>query len=278
MHNINRYNNVTNSSHLGTKGCLPYQVSSELRNSRQAVIPDHSASATTDHELQMVEFEILSQTKRLRELKLQQKKKTLLFMNKEANEIELDMQANCRDTIQQNYPCRPKMINGLENARSEYCHIDNNPMRTISKSDPNFNNIVDFNLPGVGYRGVTLSNRISELKSVIKIDITANPRDEISYLKDMCRSLEIFDSQVRYEVLTSVWSHKDIRNYYTTVEYERRCYKSLIDYLSNRDGQLGRVFLPRPDFTTLNGQALELEVTKWEKILIHSSCTITFKK
>ena len=46
--------------------------------------------------------------------------------------------------------------------------------------------------------------QISELKSVIKIDITANPRDEISYLKDMCRSLEIFDSQVRYKILTSV--------------------------------------------------------------------------
>ena len=119
-------------------------------------------------------------------------------------------------------------------------------------------------MPGVGYRGVTLSNRISELKSVIKIDITANPRDEINYFEDMCHSLEIFDSQVRYQVLNSVWPDKDIRNFYTTAEYGQRCYKSLIDYLSNRDGQLGRVFLPQPDFTTLNGQALELEVTKWE--------------
>ena len=112
MHNKNRYNNVTNSPHLGTKGCLPYQVSSELRNSSQAVIQDHLASATTDHELQMVEFEIFSQAKRLRELKLQQKKKTLLLMNNKANEIELDMQAYCRNTIQPNYSCRPKMING----------------------------------------------------------------------------------------------------------------------------------------------------------------------
>ena len=60
----------------------------------------------------MVEFEIFSQAKRLRELKLQQKKKTLLLMNNKANEIELDMQAYCRNTIQPNYSCRPKMING----------------------------------------------------------------------------------------------------------------------------------------------------------------------
>ena len=87
---------------------------------------------------------------------------------------------------------------------SEYCHIDNKSMKTISKSDPNFNNIVDFNLSGVGYRGVTLRNKISELKSIIKIDITANLRDEISYFEDMCRSLEIFDfslATLRYQKL-----------------------------------------------------------------------------
>ena len=249
MHNKNRYNNVTNSPNLGNKGCLPVS---------QTVVPEHLASSNTEHELQMVEFEILSQTKRLRELKLQQKKKTLLLLSKEANGIELDMQTNCRGTSQQNYSGRPNMIHG------EYCHIGNDPIKTGFKYNPNSHDIVDCNLPGVGYRGVTLSNRISELKSIIKIDIAANPRDEISYFEDMCRSLEIFDSQVRYQVLTSVWPHKDIRNFYTTVEYERRCYNSLIDYLSNRDGQLGRVFLPRPDFTTLNGQSLELEVTKWE--------------
>ena len=249
IHNIKSYNNETNSPNLGNKGCLPVS---------QTVVPEHLASSNTEQELHMVELEILSQTKRLRELKLQQKKKTLLLLRKEANAIELDMQANCKGTSQQNYSGRPKMIHG------EYCHIVNDPIKTGFKYNPNSHDIVDCNLPGVGYRGVTLSNRISELKSIIKIDIAANPRDEISYFEDMCRSLEIFDSQVRYQVLTSVWPHKDIRNFYTTVEYERRCYNSLIDYLANRDGQLGRVFLPRPDCTTLNGQSLELEVTKWE--------------
>ena len=119
-------------------------------------------------------------------------------------------------------------------------------------------------MPGYGSGGLTVNNRISELKSIIKIDVDGNPRDEISYFEDMCRSLEIFDSQLRYQILTSVWPHKDIRNYYTTVEYGRRSYKSLLDYLSNRDGQLGRVLLPRPVFDTLNGQTLELEVMKWE--------------
>ena len=87
---------------------------------------------------------------------------------------------------------------------------------------------------------------------------------EISYFEDMCRSLEIFDQQVRYQVLTSVWPHRDVKNYNTSVDYEKRDYQSLIDYLSNRDGHLGRVFLPKPDFNTLNGQALELEVKKLE--------------
>ena len=65
---------------------------------------------------------------------------------------------------------------------------------------------------------------------------------EISYFEDMCRSLEIFDQQVRYQVLTSVWPHRDVKNYNTSVDYEKRDYQSLIDYLSNRDGHLGRVF------------------------------------
>ena len=75
-------------------------------------------------------------------------------MNNKANEIELDMQAYCRNTIQPNYSCRPKMINGMKNARGDYCHIDNNPIKTVSKSNPSFNNIVDFNLPEGGCRRV----------------------------------------------------------------------------------------------------------------------------
>ena len=73
MHNMSGYHNATNYPHLSTKGSLPYQVSSELRDSSQAVIPDNLASATTDHKLQMVEN--LSQAKSMREFKLQQRKK-----------------------------------------------------------------------------------------------------------------------------------------------------------------------------------------------------------
>ena len=78
----------------------------------------------------MVELEIERQAKRLKELKLQKRKKTLLSINKEAHELELDMQASCRDPIQQTYPSRTKIINGLVNARGEYNHIDNNSTRT----------------------------------------------------------------------------------------------------------------------------------------------------
>ena len=79
MHNMSGYHNVTNSPHLDTKGCLLYQVPIEERDSSQAVIPDSLASATTDHYVQMVKIEILSQAKRLRVLKLQQKKILLLM-------------------------------------------------------------------------------------------------------------------------------------------------------------------------------------------------------
>ena len=68
-------------------------------------------------------------------------------------------------------------------------------MRTISKSDSNFRNIFDFNLSGDGCRGVILSYRISELKTIIKIDITTNPRDDISYFEDMFRIIDAFESQ-----------------------------------------------------------------------------------
>ena len=73
----------------------------------------------------------------------------------------------------------------------------------------------------------------------------------------MCRSLKVFDPQERYQVLTSVWPHRDITNY-TTIEYEKKDYKSLINYLSNKD-DLGRVLLPKPEFNILNGQTLNLE-------------------
>ena len=117
IHNLKRYNNETNSPNLGNKGCLPVS---------QTVVPEHLASSNTEQELHMVELETLSQTKRLRELKLQQKKKTLLLLSKEANEIELDMQANCRATSQQNYSCRPKVIHG------EYGHIGNDPKTLVT--------------------------------------------------------------------------------------------------------------------------------------------------
>ena len=77
-------------------------------------------------------------------------------------------------------------------------------------------------IPRDGNRGFIFNNRILELKSIIKIDIDCNPRDEISYFEDMCHSLEIFDQQVRYQVLISVWPHRDIKIFYTLVEYGKR--------------------------------------------------------
>ena len=146
----------------------------------------------------------------------------------------------CRVPIQHSLPRRAEDIgiNGPEHARGEYYDVDDNLMRTKPRSESDINKNVDFHMPGYGSRGLTVNYRMSELKSIIKIDVDGNPRDEISYFEDMCRSLEIFDSQLRYQILTSVWPHKDIRNYYTTVEYGRRSYKSLLDNLSNRDSQL----------------------------------------
>ena len=108
-------------------------------------------------------------------------------------------------------------------------------------------------------------HRITELKSIIQIEVEGNPRDEVRYFEDMCQSFKLFDLESRYQVLTSVWRpHRDIRNYFTAIDYDRRDYQSLVDYLSNRDGNVGRVFQPKPEFSSLNGQTLELEVKKWE--------------
>ena len=108
-------------------------------------------------------------------------------------------------------------------------------------------------------------HRITELKSIIQIEMKGNPRDEVRYFEDMCQSFKLFDLESRYQVLTSVWRpHRDIRNYFTAIDYDRRDYQSLVDYLSNRDGNVGRVFQPKPEFSSLNGQTLELEVKKWE--------------
>ena len=106
-------------------------------------------------------------------------------------------------------------------------------------------------------------HRITELKSIIQIEVEGNPRDEVRYFEDMCQSFKLFDLESRYQVLTSVWRpHRDIRNYFTAIDYDRRDYQSLVDYLSNRDGNVGRVFQPKPEFSSLNGQTLELEVKK----------------
>ena len=80
----------------------------------------------------------------------------------------------------------------------------------------------------------------------------------------MCRSLKIFDLKEIYQVLSSVWPHTDKRNYYTTIEHEKMDYKSFINCRSNKDGCLGRVILPKPEFNTLNSQTLDLEVKKWK--------------
>ena len=76
-------------------GCLPYQVASKSRDSFYAVLTDNLAS-TYEQKWQIVEREIASQAKRLKELKLQQRKRTLLPMNKEAHQIEHNMQLSCR--------------------------------------------------------------------------------------------------------------------------------------------------------------------------------------
>ena len=240
MHIISGSHSKVESHHLDTVGCLPYRVS-QVRDSN--VVPTETLAPTTDQELQLVESEILFQARRVKELKLQQKKKTLLSLNKEAHQIELDMQSSC------------KGING--HARGEHYYVDS-LMRTQPRPELDSNK-------NVGLRMPEKSNRISELKSIIKIEVEGNPRDEIRYFEDMCQSFKVFDLESRYQVLTSVWRpHTDIRNYFTAIGYDRRDYQSLVDYLSNRDGNLGRVFQPKPKFSSLNGQTLELEVKKWK--------------
>ena len=131
MHIISGNHNVIKPHHQDSVGCPPHQVASEVRDSNHAV-PTDNLEHTTEQELQMVEMQILSQAKRLKQLKLQQKKNTLLSMNKEAHQIELDMQSSCRVPIQHSLPRRAEDlgINGPEHAKGEYYNVDDNLMRT----------------------------------------------------------------------------------------------------------------------------------------------------
>ena len=72
MHIISGSHSKVESHHLDTVGCLPYGVS-QVRDSN--VVPTETLAPTTDQELQLVESEILFQARRVKELKLQQKKK-----------------------------------------------------------------------------------------------------------------------------------------------------------------------------------------------------------
>ena len=71
MHNVSGYHNVTKLMYQGLS-TLP----SELRDSSHTVILGSLVSANIDHELQM--NEILFQAKRMKDFKLQQKKKNLV--------------------------------------------------------------------------------------------------------------------------------------------------------------------------------------------------------
>ena len=69
---------------------------------------------------------------------------------------------------------------------------------------------VNFHIPRDGNRRFIVTERILELKSIIKTDIDGNPSDEISYFKDMCRSHKLFEQKVRYQVSfhQATWGHK----------------------------------------------------------------------
>ena len=45
-----------------------------------------------------------------------------------------------------------------------------------------------------------------------------------------------------YMILTVVWPANDIKSYWTVTEGSETYYKTLKDFLSNKDGQLGSFF------------------------------------
>ena len=45
---------------------------------------------------------------------------------------------------------------------------------------------------------------------------------------------------------------------------EDKCYKTLKEFLSSKDGQFGRSFRLKPEWHTVSGLSLDIEVRKWE--------------
>ena len=109
-----------------------------------------------------------------------------------------------------------------------------------------------------------INQRIAEMKHNFKIDESNDPREEVNFFEESCEVNEIYNPHDRYKILTSVWPPNDIKNYWATTYSEDKCYKTLKKFLANRDGQLGRIFRAKPDWHTVSGLSLDLEVRKWE--------------
>jgi len=113
-----------------------------------------------------------------------------------------------------------------------------------------------------------VNSRIADLKKTIKIDTSNDPRDELRFFEKTCRTNGIFSEPDMYTILITVWPNQDIRNYWAVSEEEEECYQGLKRFLSDKNGKLNRIFKPQPNWSTVSGMALTIEVKKYMSELL----------
>ena len=112
-----------------------------------------------------------------------------------------------------------------------------------------------------------MNQKIANLKNNLKIDEANEPRDELNFFEESCNVNDIHNPIDKYKILTAVWPAKDIKNYWAITEGKNKSYQSLKEFLLTKDGHFGRVFKPKPEWTSVSGLELDIEVKKWENEL-----------
>ena len=109
-----------------------------------------------------------------------------------------------------------------------------------------------------------INQRMAAMKHNFKVEQNNDPREEVNLFEESCEVNEIYNLHDWYKILTSVWPANDIKKYWAITDLEDKCYETLKNFLSNIGGKLGRIFRAKPEWHTVSGLSLDIEVRKWE--------------
>ena len=247
-----------------------------------------------DSEGESVKKELQESQNILRSLELQHHKRQLQETREKIENMKLKMGGHPRDESNHikwepranvNWPPRNEVFPGNNapmastNELSHYADVasQNSTSKQVRFDSNVGNNVNSAQTPNPFYpprdqtesrRHAVSSNKIAELKNSLKIDVSNDPRDELRFFEKTCRTNGIFSEPDMYTILITVWPNQDIRNYWAVSEEEEECYQGLKRFLSDKNGKLNRIFKPQPNWSTVSGMALTIEVKKYMSELL----------